>query len=89
MLAGVGDFRSGRAWLGLVLAGLVLVFVSSAASPEFRWKEALVSGAIQGGAAVAVFVYGLGIPLPVWPVFLAGGPVMDILGNLALGLSVA
>ncbi len=24
-------------------------------------------------ATVAVFVYGLGIPLPVWPVFLAGG----------------
>jgi putative tricarboxylic transport membrane protein len=74
VLLGVGLFALIAQWLGLVLAGLALVLVSSAASPEFRWKEALVSGTIQGAAAVVVFVYGLGIPLPVWPTFLAGGP---------------
>jgi hypothetical protein len=42
------------------------------ASREFRWKEALLSGAIVGVAAVAVFVYGLGVPLPVWPAFVGG-----------------
>src|SRR5262245_12370040 len=73
VLLGVGLFSLTAQWLGLVLGGLALVFVSSAASPEFRWKEALVSGAIQGAAAAAVFVYGLGLPLRVWPVFLAGG----------------
>jgi hypothetical protein len=73
VLLGVGTFTVAVSWLGLVIAGLALVFISSAASPEFRWKEALISGAVQGGAAVAVFVYGLGIPLPVWPVFLTGG----------------
>ena len=72
MLAGVGLFSLTAQWLGLVLGGLALVAVSSAASPEFRWKEALVSGLIQGAATSAVFVYGLGIPLPVWPLFLAG-----------------
>lgn len=72
VLLGVGFFSLTAQWLGLVLASLALVFVSSAASPEFRWKEALLSGVIQGAATVAVFVYGLGIPLPVWPVFLAG-----------------
>jgi putative tricarboxylic transport membrane protein len=72
VLAGVALFSFTAQWLGLVLAGLALVFVSSAASPEFRWKEALVSGAIQGAATVVVFVYGLGLPLPVWPVLLAG-----------------
>ena len=60
-------------WLGLVATALLLAFVSSAASAEFRWKEALLSGAILGIAAVAVFVYGLGIPLPVWPAFIGGG----------------
>jgi hypothetical protein len=73
VLAGVGSFTIAAPRLGLVAASLLLVFISSAASEEFRWKEALISGAIQGGAAVAVFVYGLRIPLPVWPVFLAGG----------------
>jgi drug/metabolite transporter (DMT)-like permease len=72
LLLGVGLFSLTAQWLGLVLAALALVFVSSAASPEFRWKEALASGLIQGAATVTVFVYGLGIPLPVWPVFLAG-----------------
>ncbi len=60
-------------WLGLVVASLALVFISSVASQEFSWKEALVSGAIQAVSVVAVFVYGLGIPLPVWPVFFGMG----------------
>ncbi len=60
-------------WLGLVAAALALVFVSSAASREFRWREALIVGAIQGVAAAALFVYGLGLPLPVWPAFISGG----------------
>jgi Tripartite tricarboxylate transporter TctB family len=72
VLLGVAIFALAAQWLGLVLAGLVLVLVSSAASQEFRWKEALLSGAIQGVAAVTVFVYGLRIPLPVWPALLAG-----------------
>lgn len=59
--------------LGLVVASLALVFVSSVASKEFGWREALLSGAIQAVAMAALFIYGLGIPLPVWPVFLGGG----------------
>jgi hypothetical protein len=74
VLAGVASFTIAAPRLGLVAASLLLVLISSAASEDFRWKEALISGAIQGGAAVAVFVYGLRIPLPVWPPFLAGGP---------------
>ena len=58
--------------LGLVVASLALVFVSSVASDEFGWREALLSGAIQAAAMAALFIYGLGIPLPVWPVFLGG-----------------
>ena len=59
-------------FLGLIVTSLLLVFVSSAASPEFRWKEALISGTILGLAATAVFVYGLAIPLPIWPAFMGG-----------------
>lgn len=74
VLLGVAVFVLAAQWLGLVVASLALVLVSSAASPEFRWKEALLSGVIQGAAAVTVFVWGLRIPLPVWPTFLAGSP---------------
>jgi hypothetical protein len=59
-------------FLGLIATSLLLVFVASMASDEFRWKEALISGIILGAAATAVFVHGLAIPLPVWPSFLGG-----------------
>jgi len=55
--------------IGLVASGLVLVVASSAAGAEFRWKEALILGAILGAAAAALFVHGLAVPLPIWPDF--------------------
>ena len=55
--------------LGLVVATILLVVVSSVASDEFRWKEAVISSVF-----LAVFVYfafskGLQLQLPVWPWF--------------------
>ena len=69
LLIGVFLFMVAAPYLGLIVAGLALVFVSSMASQEFRWREALVVGLLQGVAAAALFVYGLGVPLPVWPQF--------------------
>jgi hypothetical protein len=53
--------------LGLVGALFVLVMVSSKASPEFTWTGALANAAVLIVLCLAVFVYGLGLPLPVWP----------------------
>src|SRR5207245_9760908 len=53
--------------LGLVGALFVLIMVSSRASPEFTWKGALANAAILIALCLAVFVYGLGLQLPVWP----------------------
>jgi hypothetical protein len=72
VLCSVGAFILVGQRLGLVLASLILVFIASLASDEFSWKEALLSGLIQGVVAVVVFVYGLALPLPVWPVFVTG-----------------
>ena len=72
LLASVALFILITPWLGLVVAGLALVFVASIAGREFRWKEALIAGSVQGIAAATLFVYGLGLPLPVWPPFLRG-----------------
>lgn len=70
LLIGVALFIVITPWLGLIVAALVMSFVASAAGRDFRWQEALLVGAILGGAAAAVFVYGLGIPLPIWPWFM-------------------
>lgn len=56
--------------LGLVGALFVLVMVSSRASPEFTWTGALANAAVLIVLCLVVFVYGLGLPLPVWPSFL-------------------
>lgn len=55
---------------GLALSTVVLIMLASAASSEFRWKEALVSGVFLAALAVAVFIVGLKLQLPIWPAFL-------------------
>lgn len=53
--------------LGLVLATLALVFVSSLGGWEFRLREVTILAFVLTGVAVALFVYSLGLPLNVWP----------------------
>jgi len=55
--------------LGLVVATVLLVIVSSAASDDFRWKEAVVSSLLLAGFTVLAFAYGLKLQLPIWPTF--------------------
>ncbi len=52
---------------GLVLSTIVLIVLSSAASTEFRPKEALISGVLLAALCVAVFVFGIKLQLPIWP----------------------
>jgi hypothetical protein len=59
--------------LGLVVATVLLIMVSSAASTEFRWKEALLSSVILATLSVAGFIWGLGLQFSIWPVFLGRG----------------
>jgi len=53
--------------LGLVLATGLLVFISAWGGHEFRWKEVTIMSAILAAFSVAAFVYGLGLPMNVWP----------------------
>ena len=57
--------------LGIIASIALLVGMSSMASDDFRWKETFVS--IVGLVAISwlVFVEGLDLQFPVWPVFLA------------------
>jgi hypothetical protein len=56
--------------LGVALATVLLILIASSADREFRWKEAVVSSLILAAFTVAVFIYGLGLQLPIWPPFL-------------------
>ena len=53
--------------VGLVLSTILLIAMASAASHEFRPKEAAISGLLLAALVVAVFVVGLKLQLPIWP----------------------
>jgi putative tricarboxylic transport membrane protein len=54
-------------WLGLVAAVAVLVLVGAQASREVRPLETLALAAVMIVFSVSVFVWLLGLPLPLWP----------------------
>lgn len=56
--------------LGMALSTVLLVIVSSMASHEFRWREALIAALVLAVFAVGAFDYALGVQMPVWPPFL-------------------
>ena len=53
--------------LGVALSTVILIVAASAASPEFRPRESLVAGLLLAALAVGVFVIGLQLQLPIWP----------------------
>ena len=55
--------------LGLVIAILLLVVISSYGGHEHKWKEAIISSIILAASSIGVFVYGLKLPFPIWPEF--------------------
>jgi hypothetical protein len=55
--------------VGLALSTVILIVLASAASHEFRWKEALMVGIALAALSVGVFIIGLKLTLPIWPAF--------------------
>ena len=55
--------------VGMALSTVMLIVMASAASPEFRPREAVISGVFLAALAVGVFVIGLKLQLPIWPAF--------------------
>jgi hypothetical protein len=70
VLASVVAFGVTLPRLGLVIASMLLVVVSRAATSGFRRVEVLVFGVALTALCAAVFVWGLKMPMPLWPPFL-------------------
>jgi|SRR5712691_480224 len=66
-IAAVVLFGIAFGWLGLVAAIVVLVIVGSYADRSARLIESAALAAVLAVFSVAVFVWLLGLPLPVWP----------------------
>ena len=53
--------------VGVAVSTVILIVAASAASHEFRPREALIAGVLLAALAVGVFVVGLQLQLPIWP----------------------
>jgi hypothetical protein len=61
--------------LGLVLATILLVFLSAFAGHEFKWKEVTILYIALIVFSILVFVKGLTLPFPVCPEFMETCPI--------------
>jgi hypothetical protein len=52
---------------GLPIAALAVVIMGALAGSEFRLGEVVILGVSLAVCAVGLFVYGLGLPMTVWP----------------------
>jgi hypothetical protein len=52
---------------GLVLATLATMACSTFSSADYKWRESIIFAVIITAFTVVLFVYGLGLPLSVWP----------------------
>jgi hypothetical protein len=57
--------------LGLIGAIVVIIVVSSLASPEFAWGVTILNTIILTALSLAIFVWGIGLQMPLLPAFLA------------------
>jgi hypothetical protein len=58
--------------LGMIITLPLLIIVSSMASDEFKWRDALLSSVILTAGSWAVFIWGLNLVIPLWPTFITG-----------------
>jgi hypothetical protein len=71
MFGSIATFALMLRTFGLVAAIFAIILISSLASSESRFKETLISAVVLCLASLAMFVYGLNLQIPVWPVFIA------------------
>ena len=57
-------------WAGVLVSMSALIVISSFASHEFRWKEAIILSIVMAVITYLVFIIGLKLTIPVLPAFL-------------------
>jgi hypothetical protein len=55
---------------GLIVALVALIVISSLGSHEFKARDTVLLAVGLCALVVAVFIYGLGLTIPVWPAFM-------------------
>ncbi len=69
VLASVVLFGFALERLGLMIAIFTLVVLASFGGSEFRKREVLILAGILATGSFLIFIYGLRLQIPVWPLF--------------------
>lgn len=56
--------------LGLVVSLIMLIGLGAAGGPDFKPKEVVIMATALILLVLAVFIWGLGLTIPVWPAFM-------------------
>jgi putative tricarboxylic transport membrane protein len=64
--------------LGLVLGSYLSIVAAAAATPEARWLETLIWGAVLTAFCVLLFVFGLNLPFQLWPTNLSWEALLSL-----------
>jgi hypothetical protein len=67
LVVAIAGFAFAAESFGFVVATIWLLVVGSLADPESRWREILISTAVLTSLGALLFVYGLGVQMPIWP----------------------
>jgi putative tricarboxylic transport membrane protein len=67
--AAVIAFGLGIQYLGFALAAVLVTIFGSFASPEVRYGEMILTSLVLTLLAIGVFIWGVGLPIPIWPEF--------------------
>jgi len=53
--------------LGVLIASVLITMIGAFASPKVRPLEALAAAVLLALLVVAIFIWGIGLPIPLWP----------------------
>jgi len=67
LVAAIAGFAFMAETLGFVVATIWLLVIGSLADQESRWKEIIISSVILTAFGALVFIYGLGVQMPILP----------------------
>lgn len=72
IVAAVAAFGLALPRFGLACTLPILITLSSLAGSEFRWRDVLVSSVVLTVGSWALFIWGLKLTIPLWPIYFSG-----------------
>ncbi len=72
IVASIAIFGIALPRLGLACTLPILITLSALASSEFHWRDVLISSVVLTVGSWALFIWGLKLTIPLWPIYVTG-----------------